>query len=345
MKNLKLPRRALSMGQFQASTQLNTDEIKRILELETRLGVLSAINYTFPFTGQSRPVFPDRQVGSDESANTEEAVELGDEDFLPKSPALAQLEALKTLENESNESDQRRQSNWRENPLAATTTSDLLDHSHLENVLIINPLMHADVTIDIFPSPVLFEALFDDVPEKELSLVTARSTKSIIKLNFATSTAAQIRPHLTNVCHFLQARGHWANAIDPATGCALYGTSAAKKMKIMATMDDFEVIYAKSQITIRAITSDTTPGIILTNAPSDSTLIGDLRLLCALKRSLSHFYRSGVKNGFLAEDGTIIDQERATAEKLAIFEEHLHFNTDPDFNLKRFMRLYQFMTS
>merc|ERR1711990_671515 len=116
-------------------TQLNTEEIKRILELETRLGVLSAINYTFPFSGQSRPVFPNRpQSNVDADSNVEETVELGDEDFLPKSPALAQLEALKTLENESMESDQRRESDWRMNPLAKTTTSDLLDHSHLENV-------------------------------------------------------------------------------------------------------------------------------------------------------------------------------------------------------------------
>lgn len=339
------------MGQFQANTQLNTEEIKRILELETRLGVLSAINYTFPFTGQSRPVFPtDRRklqsANKEAESNDDETVELGDEDFLPKSPALAQLDALKTLESESNESDQRRERDWRMNPLAKTTTSDLLDHSHLENVLVIHPLMRADVTIDIFPSPILFEALFDDLPEPKLSAVIAHSTTSMIKLNFVanTTTAAQIKPHLVNLCHFLQARGHWANAIDPATGCALYGTDAAKRREILAPLDDFEIIRTKSQTTVRPIRTDTTPGIILTNAPSNTTLIGDLRLLCALKRSLSHFYRSGVANGYLAENGTIIDQERAQAEKMAIFEEHLHFNTDPHFNLKRFMRLYQFMT-
>ena len=133
---------------------MSQDEIKRILELETRLGVLSAINYTFPFAGQSRPVYSRRQVKKED--NFDEVV-FNDEDFLPKGPKIEQLEVFKTLENESILTDEIRQQDWRRNPLARTTTSDLLDNSHLENVLIIHPLLQENVTIELLKCPILLE--------------------------------------------------------------------------------------------------------------------------------------------------------------------------------------------
>ena len=64
---------------------MSQDEIKRILELETRLGVLSAINYTFPFAGQSRPVYSRRQVKKEDNADEENRSYIIDAGFVKES--------------------------------------------------------------------------------------------------------------------------------------------------------------------------------------------------------------------------------------------------------------------
>ena len=76
-------------GNFQAHTPFGKKDTEQILLIESRLGVLSAINYTFPFTGQSRPIVPRY-----ESTNQEEVFELTDEDLLPKSREIEQVEVI-----------------------------------------------------------------------------------------------------------------------------------------------------------------------------------------------------------------------------------------------------------
>ena len=72
---------------FQKNTPFGKKDTEKILLIESRLGVLSAINYTFPFTGQSRPIVPRY-----ETTNQEEVFELTDEDLLPKSREIEQVE-------------------------------------------------------------------------------------------------------------------------------------------------------------------------------------------------------------------------------------------------------------
>jgi hypothetical protein len=81
-------------------------------------------------------------------------------------------------------------------------------------VLIIHPLLQENVTIELLKCPILLEGLFDDIPERKVSLIDVTSSTQLIKLNFSSKTAkTTIMPHLTNICHFLQARGYWADAI------------------------------------------------------------------------------------------------------------------------------------
>lgn len=65
-----------------------------------------------------------------------------------------------------------------------------------------------------FVSFTIILGLFDDIPDRQTSMVYVSSSTQLIKLNFGANTPlSQINPHLTNICHFLQARGYWANAI------------------------------------------------------------------------------------------------------------------------------------
>ena len=84
------------------------------MEQESRLGILSAINYMYPFTGQSRPVFGsfgpaggnhhNHSSGPSSSSAAEDGnkakiheidIELGVEDYLPHTPAMDQIMACR----------------------------------------------------------------------------------------------------------------------------------------------------------------------------------------------------------------------------------------------------------
>jgi len=324
MKKLRVnSQRAISVSQFQAHTPFGKKDTEQILLIESRLGVLSAINYTFPFTGQSRPVVP-----SYKSANKEEVVELTDEDLLPKSREIEQIETLKTFENESNLSDEIREQDWKRNPLRKTTTSDLLDCSQLENILILRPLLKVDVSITFHKCPVLLEGLFDDVPDRQTSMVFVSSSTQLIKLNFGAKTPlSQINPHLTNICHFLQARGYWANAIDPKTGKAVYGQKVDVLPTSKATVPDFDVSETDNQTRLKfKKNSGIIPGVVVTNAPHNNTLMQDLKLLNELKAGLESYYMIGIEKGFLTECGQILDYESAALERHAIFDRQFKFS-------------------
>merc|ERR1712003_440453 len=100
MKKLNFSRRHISVGTFMKQSGLDQAEVKRILELEARLGVLISINYTFPFTGQARPAF--NQKKQKEQKNESVEFEMDDEELLPITPALLHIETLKIRRSKEN---------------------------------------------------------------------------------------------------------------------------------------------------------------------------------------------------------------------------------------------------
>ena len=92
---------------FQTHAGKSNDEIEKILEQESRLGILSAINYMYPFAGQSRPIIGSfgpaghhtTTDGQDPGQNKAKIhhieIELDVEDQLPLTPAMDQMMACR----------------------------------------------------------------------------------------------------------------------------------------------------------------------------------------------------------------------------------------------------------
>ena len=89
---------------FQTHAGKSNDEIEKILEQESRLGILSAINYMYPFAGQSRPIIgsfgpaghhASTNPGPNKAKIHHIEIELDVEDQLPLTPAMDQMMACR----------------------------------------------------------------------------------------------------------------------------------------------------------------------------------------------------------------------------------------------------------
>ena len=94
---------SLNNCSFQTHAGKSNDEIEKILEQESRLGILSAINYMYPFAGQSRPIIgsfgPAGHQATTDGQNKAKIhhieIELDVEDQLPLTPAMDQMMACR----------------------------------------------------------------------------------------------------------------------------------------------------------------------------------------------------------------------------------------------------------
>jgi hypothetical protein len=108
------------------------------------------------------------------------------------------------------------------------------------------------------------------------------------------------------ICHFLQARGYYANAADPSTGKAIFNTSDGQEMTILSIENDnennlvnnFDVEECFGSILLKYNENDNRiPGAIITDAPETDRLVGDLIYLPKFKTAIVDFLYDGMMEG------------------------------------------------
>jgi len=359
----RFARRQFSVKQFKHHAGASKDEIEKILEQESRLGILSAINYMYPFTGQSRPMIgsfgPAGHQASTDSPGQNTAkihhieVELDVEDQLPLTPAMDQMMACRMLEKKAAKADETVDNDWRRSPFRKITTTDLLDNSDLEKFILIKPLILAEVSIQFSKCPILIEMCFSDIPSSNNnSLVMthfAPKKMNLLKLDFDEDTSTEdIKTYLTDICHFLKARDFYAQGIHPGTGQIIIQPNETDDKEVICDVDpetnhikNFSLIETETSTSVHYNNSKKIPGIIVTDANENDQLIDDLLLLDTFKSKVGDFLSDGIKNGYLNETGEIVNLDLANERRSKIFTEEFYNSFDG--RLNRFVKLYDFI--
>jgi len=349
--------------QFKTHAGKSNDEIEKILEQESRLGILSAINYMYPFAGQSRPMIGSfgpvgHQATTDGPAHNKAKIhhieiELDVEDQLPLTPAMAQMMACRMLEKKAAKADETVDSDWRRSPFRKITTTDLLDNSDLEKFILIKPLILAEVSIQFSKCPILIEMCFSDIPaSNNNSLIMthfAPKKMNLLKLDFDEDTSTEdIKTYLTDICHFLKARDFYAQGIHPGTGQIIVQPNESDDKEIICDVDsetnhikNFSLIETETSTSVHYNNSKKIPGIIVTDANENDQLIDDLLLLDTFKSKVGDFLNDGIKNGYLNETGEIVNLDLANERRSKIFTEEFYNSFDG--RLNRFVKLYDFI--
>jgi len=361
----KFTRRQFSVKQFQTHAGKSNDEIEKILEQESRLGILSAINYMYPFAGQSRPIIGSfgpaghhattdgQDPGQNKAKINHIEIELDVEDQLPLTPAMDQMMACRMLEKKAAKADETVDSDWRRSPFRKITTTDLLDNSDLEKFILIKPLILAEVSIQFSKCPILIEMCFSDIPSSNNnSLVMTQSAPkkmNLLKLDFDEDTSTEdIKTYLTDICHFLKARDFYAQGIHPGTGQIIVQPNETDDKEVICDVDselnhikNFSLIETETSTSVHYNNSKKIPGIIVTDANENDQLIDDLLLLDTFKSKVGDFLHDGIKNGYLNETGEIVNLDLANERRSKIFTDEFYNSFDG--RLNRFVKLYDFI--
>jgi len=257
------------------------------------------------------------------------------------------------LEKKAAKADEDVDSDWRRSPFRKITTSDLLNNSDLEKFILIKPLILAEVSIQFSKCPILIEMCFSDLPTRNENTIlmtqTAPKKMNLLKLDFEGDTDTEdITMYLMDICHFLQARGFWAQGIHPGTGATIIHPNEPKEKEIICDLDDetnriknFSLIETPTSTSIHYNKSSKIPGIIVTDANETDQLIDDLLLLDTFKSKVGDFLQDGIQNGYLNETGEIVNLDLANERRSEIFSDEFYESFDGKIN--RFVKLYDFI--
>lgn len=326
---------------------LPQDEIQRILDLESRLGVLSSVNFIYPFTGQSRPApFPKSEKNVEIKHSK---VELGVEEFLPTGTSFDQCIACQSFDTESKKMMTAR---FDSDILTSTYPADLLNRSILERNTILKPIIQTDVSIELVPCPVLLESMTES--RERLNITDhPSSTSSLLILRYPNEVFDQnpdfIANHLDTLSNFLQARLFRAYPIDPRSGKTMIrldsendkarqiiqkdtNRSAAKNFSIDSHGNMHYMLYNDEEVT---------PAVIVTDAADSDKLIQQLLLIHSFKIRFNNFIENGLSKGYLNEDGTVKNFEVAKEETKNIFDSS--YSDSLKISAQEYFELYEFI--